>query len=58
MKGKKQVNKNLIIEGASFDSRGWDSNVYDGGVIEWKGEDKYAGAGWNINVVDFSKYKK
>ena len=58
LKGKRIVNENLMIEGAAFGTCGWDSNVYDGGVIEWKGDDKYAGAGWNVKGVDFSKYKK
>lgn len=58
LKGKRVVNENLMIEGAAFGTRGWDSNVYDGGVIEWKGDDKYAAAGWNVKGVDFSKYKK
>ena len=58
LKGKRVINENLIIEGAAFGTCGWDSNVYDGGVIEWKGDDKYAGAGWNVKGVDFSKYKK
>ncbi|MBP3743249.1 MAG: hypothetical protein J6J00_09715 [Treponema sp.] len=58
LKGKRVVNENLMIEGAAFGTCGWDSNVYDGGVIEWKGDDKYAGAGWNVKGVDFSKYKK
>ena len=58
LKGKRIVNENLMIEGAAFGTRGWDSNVYDGGVIEWKGDDKYAAAGWNVKGVDFSKYKK
>lgn len=58
LKGKRIVNENLMIEGAAFGTCGWDSNVYDGGVIEWKGDDKYAGAGWNVKGVDFSAYKK
>ena len=58
LKGKRVVNENLMIEGAAFGTRGWDSNVYDGGIIEWKGDDKYAAAGWNVKGVDFSKYKK
>lgn len=58
LKGKRIVNENLMIEGAAFGSCGWDSNVYDGGVIEWKGDNKYAGAGWNVKRLDFSKYKK
>ena len=58
LKGKRVINENLMIEGAAFGTCGWDSNVYDGGVIEWKGKDKYAGAGWNVKGLDFSKYKK
>ena len=58
LKGKRVINENLMIEGVAFGTCGWDSNVYDGGVIEWKGKDKYAGAGWNVKGLDFSKYKK
>ena len=58
LKGKRIVNENLMIDGAAFGTCGWDSNVYDGGVIEWKEDDKYAGADWNVKGVDFSKYKK
>ena len=58
LKGKRVVNENLMIEGAAFGTCGWCFNVYDGGVIEWKGDDKYAAAGWNVKGVDFSKYKK
>lgn len=58
LKGKRVINENLMIEGAAFGTCGWDFNVYDGGIIEWKGDDKYACAGWNVKGVDFSKYKK
>ena len=58
LKGKRIVNEKLMIDGAAFGTCGWDSNVYDGGVIEWKGDDKYAGRGWDVKGVDFSKYKK
>ena len=58
LKGKRVINENLMIEGVAFGTCGWASNVYDGGVIEWKGKDKYAGAGWNVKGLDFSKYKK
>lgn len=58
LKGKRVINENLMIEGVAFGTCGWDFNVYDGGIIEWKGDDKYACAGWNVKGVDFSKYKK
>lgn len=58
LKGKRVINENLMIEGVAFGTCGWCFNVYDGGIIEWKGDDKYACAGWNVKGVDFSKYKK
>ena len=58
LKGKRVINENLMIEGVAFGTCGWDFNVFDGGIIEWKGDDKYACAGWNVKGVDFSKYKK
>lgn len=58
LKGKRVINENLMIEGVAFGTCGWDSNVYDCGIIEWKGDNKYAGVGWNVKGLDFSKYKK
>ena len=58
LKGKRVINENLMIEGAAFGTCGWCFNVYDGGVIEWDGKDKYACSGWDVKGVDFSKYKK
>ena len=60
LKGKRQINENLVLEGVNFGTCNWYSNVYDGGVIEWQWNGKETGpcAGWNVRGIDFSKYKK
>ena len=58
LKGKHTINENLMIEGKSFGSSGWNSMVYDGGIIEWDVKDKSAMAGWNLTDIDLSGYEK
>lgn len=59
LKGKRVINENLMIEGVAFGTCGWDSNVYDGGVIDWgDGKEKYPCTGWNVKGIDFSEYTK
>ena len=59
LKGKRQTNENLILEGKLFGSSCNHAFVYEGGIIEWEASsDKWGLAGWNVRGVDFSKYKK
>ncbi|MCR4735467.1 MAG: hypothetical protein K5829_10740 [Treponema sp.] len=59
LKGKRQTNENLILEGKLFGSSCWHAFVYEGGIIEWEASnDKCGLAGWNLRDVDLSKYKK
>ena len=58
LKGKKIINENLMIEGNTLGSSGWNSQVFDNGLIEWEwdGKDKYPCRGWSVKGVDFSKW--
>ena len=59
LKGKRISNENLQIEGKTLGSTGWNSKVYDGGIIEWEwnGKEKYPCSGWRVEDVDFSNWK-
>lgn len=58
LKGKRQLNENLKLQGVDFGSSNWQAYVYEGGIIDWQwnGKEKYPVCGWNTKGLDFSEW--
>lgn len=60
LKGERTVNEAIMIGDKRLGTSGWNSKIYESGLIEWiwNGEDRYPCAGWNVKDIDFSEYTK